>query len=138
MAASRFAGDWLRGHIGAVVLVRGSALLAAIGLSIALLVPAPVIAIAGYAIVGFGLGNLVPIFFGAAGRIPGERAGTAIAAVATVGYTGFLVGPPVIGFVADATGLTTALAIIVVGCLATALAAGAVAPAEQHGFAEAR
>jgi hypothetical protein len=138
MAASRFGGDWLRGHIGAVALVRGSALLAAAGLSVALLVPAPVVAIAGYAIVGLGLGNLVPIFFGAAGRIPGERPGTAIAAVATVGYTGFLVGPPVIGFIADATALTTALGILVVGCLASALAAGAVAPAERHGLAAAR
>jgi hypothetical protein len=138
MAASRFGGDWLRGHIGAVVLVRGSALLAAAGLSVALLSPAPMIAIAGYAIVGLGLGNLVPIFFGAAGRIPGERPGTGIAAVATVGYTGFLVGPPVIGFIADATGLATALGILLVGCLASALAAGAVAPAERHGLAAAR
>jgi hypothetical protein len=132
MAAGRFAGDWIRGHIGAVALVRWSALLGAVGLALALVAPIPVLAIAGFAAVGFGMSNLVPIFFGAAGRIPGQASGTGIAAVATMGYTGFLAGPPVIGFVADVTSLAVALGLIVLACLAIALAAWTVAPAEPE------
>jgi hypothetical protein len=131
MAASRFGGDWLRSTFGAVALVRGSALLAAAGLLIALLVPAPFIAVVGYGLMGLGIANLVPVFFGAAGRIPGQAAGTGIAAVATLGYSGFLVGPPLIGFVADLTSLSLALGFLVLACLAIALAAGAVGPAER-------
>jgi hypothetical protein len=131
MAAGRFVGDWLRGHIGAVTLVRASALVAALGLAIALAMPAPVLAICGFAVVGLGLSNLVPIFIGAAGRIPGQAPGTAIAAVATMGYSGFLIGPPVIGFAAEATSIALALGMIVLACLLIAICAAAVAPAER-------
>src|SRR5688500_11999111 len=62
MAAGRFAGDWLRGHVGAIALVRASALLSAFGLAVALLAPMPVLAVAGFAVVGLGMSNLVPIF----------------------------------------------------------------------------
>jgi hypothetical protein len=133
MAAGRFAGDWLRGHVGAVALVRGSALVAAAGILMALTVPVPLIAICGYGLAGFGLANLVPVFFGAAGRIPGEAAGTGIAAVATLGYTGFLLGPPVIGFVADLSSLTMALGLILLACLTIGLAANIVEPAGRKG-----
>ncbi len=132
MAAGRFAGDWLRGHIGAVTLVRGSAFLAAAGLAVALVAPAAWLAVAGFAAVGFGMANLVPIFFGAAGQTPGQAPGTAIAAVATMGYTGFLAGPPLIGFVADASSLAVALGLIVLACLAIGIAAWTVAPAEKR------
>jgi hypothetical protein len=132
MAAGRFAGDWLRGHVGAVTLVRASAVLAAVGLAVALVAPAVALAIVGFAAVGFGMSNLVPIFFGAAGKIPGQAPGTAIAAVATMGYTGFLAGPPLIGFVADATSLAVALGLIVLACVLIAVAAWTVAPAERR------
>lgn len=111
MAAGRFAGDWLRGHIGAVTLVRASAYLAAAGLAVALVAPAAWLAVAGFAAVGFGMSNLVPIFFGAAGQTPGQAPGAAIAAVATMGYTGFLAGPPLIGFLAEHTGTLRALTV---------------------------
>ncbi len=126
MAAARFAGDRMRGVFGAVALVRGSGFLAAAGMVVVLTVPAPAIAVAGFALVGLGLANLVPVFFGVAGRITSQQAGGAIAAVATLGYTGFLLGPPVIGFVADAAGLSRALGLIVLACVAIALSAGVV------------
>ena len=128
MALSRFSGDWLRNRAGARALVRWSALLAAGGLVVALVVPVPLLAIAGFALVGLGLANLIPVLFGAAGRIPGQSAGTSIAAVATIGYSGFVVGPPLIGFVADATSLALALGLIVLACLAIALSAAVVVP----------
>jgi hypothetical protein len=131
MAASRFAGDALRGRFGAPALVRGSALTAAIGLLAALAAPVAWLAIAGFAIMGLGLANLVPVFFGAAGRIAGQSAGTALAAVATLGYSGFLVGPPVIGIVADATNLATALSLIGLACLIIAFWAQATDPSRR-------
>ena len=114
-----------------MALVRGSALVAALGILLALAVPVPLIAICGYGLAGFGLANLVPVFFGAAGRIPGEAAGTGIAAVATLGYTGFLLGPPVIGFVADLTNLSLALGLILLACLTIGLAANIVEPSRR-------
>jgi Major Facilitator Superfamily len=135
MAASRFSGDWLRSRFGAVELVRWSALLAAAGLGVALVAPVPALAIAGFALIGLGLANLVPVFFGAAGRIPGQTAAANIAAVATIGYSGFVVGPPFIGFVADLTSLALALGLIVVACLAVALWAAIVEPAPRSAAA---
>jgi MFS family permease len=128
MAVSRLSGDRLRSRFGAVPLVRFSGCLAAAGLVIALLVPFPLLAIAGFGMVGLGLANLVPVFFGAAGRIPGQTPGGAIAAIATIGYSGFVAGPPCIGIVADATSLRLALGLIVLACLAIALAARVVEP----------
>jgi len=113
-------------------LVRWSACLAASGLVVALLMPWPLLAIAGFALTGLGLANLVPVFFGAAGRIPGQTPGSAIAALATIGYSGFVVGPPFIGVVADATSLRIALGLIVLACLAIAIAAGIVEPARKR------
>jgi hypothetical protein len=132
MAAGRFAGDWLRGHVGAVSLVRASAFLSAAGLASALLAPVPALAVAGFAVVGLGMSNLVPIFFGAAGRIPGQSAGTGIAAVATMGYAGFLSGPPLIGLVAEATNLTIALGLIVLACVLVGVGATAAAPGRRR------
>jgi MFS family permease len=131
MAASRFSGDWLRGRFGAAELVRGSALLAAAGLIVALVSPFPLLAVAGFALVGLGLANLVPVFFGAAGRIPGHSAAGNIAAVATIGYSGFVVGPPFIGFVADLASLRLALGLIVLACLSVALWAAVVDPSTR-------
>jgi hypothetical protein len=131
MAASRFGGDWMRGRFGMTALVRWSALLAAAGLTVALTVPVPLVVVGGFALVGLGLANLVPVFFGAAGRIPEQGAGTAIAAVATMGYSGFLLGPPVIGVVADVTNLGRALGLIVLACLAIGVFAGAVRPSGE-------
>jgi MFS family permease len=131
MAAGRLVGDRLRGHVGAVALVRMGALVAAFGLAAALAVPVPALAVGGFALVGLGLSNLVPIFLGAAGRIPGQAPGTAIAAVATMGYCGFLAGPPLVGFAAEATSLATALGLIVLACILISIGAAAVGLAER-------
>jgi len=95
-----------------VPLVRVSAALAALGLGVALLVAQPVAALLGFASVGLGLANIVPILFTAAGRTPGVASEVGIAAVASFGYFGFLIGPPLIGFVAQATSLSWGLALV--------------------------
>ena len=120
MAVGRFTGDWLVARFGPVPLMRSSAILAAVGLGAGLLIGRPVAAIIGFGCVGLGLSNLIPILFSAAGRTPGVNAGTAIAAVSSAGYFGFLAGPPLIGLLAEATSLPLALGLVV---LFTALVA---------------
>jgi MFS family permease len=129
MAIGRFSGDWMRSRFGAVALVRASAFVAAAGLALALAVPDPALAVTGFAIVGFGMANLVPVLYGAAGALPNQASGSAIAAVATMGYMGFLSGPPLIGFVAEATSLPLALTLIVFACILVGMAAAAASPA---------
>jgi hypothetical protein len=131
MATGRLGGDALRARLGSVLLVRGSAYLAAAGLVVLLFAPWTLPALAGFVMAGLGLANLVPVLFGAAGRIPGQSPGSAIAALATIGYSGFVVGPPVIGVIADATTLRTALCLIVLACLTIGLAAGIADPARK-------
>lgn len=114
MAIGRFGGDALRARLHAKPLVRLSGVLAAAGLGMALVIGHPVVALLGFACVGLGLSNIVPVIFAAAGRTPGVATGTGIAAVATLGYFGFLAGPPMIGFVAHATSLTGGLGMVVI------------------------
>ena len=98
MMIGRFAGDALTQRLGPVSMVRGGGLLVAAGLAVALLLGSVPAAFVGFALVGAGLAATFPIVLSAAGRVPGVPAGTALAAVATAGYSGFLVGPPTIGF----------------------------------------
>ncbi|MEC8845021.1 MAG: hypothetical protein VXX42_13645, partial [SAR324 cluster bacterium] len=83
-------------------------------------------AMIGFACLGFGLANSVPILFSSASRIPGVNPGTGIAGVATLGYGGFLIGPPLIGTLAELIGLDRALLLIVVFCTLIAFFAGRV------------
>lgn len=122
MAACRFAGDAITHRFGAVPLVRFSAMTALCGLLVALLIRHPWPALTGFALVGIGVANLIPILFSTAARSRRQDPGGGIAAVATTGYLGFLVGPPLIGWLADYVGLTLALGVLVVLCAGIALA----------------
>jgi MFS family permease len=124
MAAGRLAGDWTGVRFGRVAIVRGGGLLAAVGMVIIVAPQTVATTFIGLALLGLALSGIVPIAFGAAGRIPGIPPGTGISMVATIGYFGFLVGPAVIGFTADATSLALALGLVVV----LALVAAALAP----------
>jgi hypothetical protein len=126
MAAMRFAGDGLTLRLGAVRLVRLGGLVAGLGLAWALLVGTIPAGVIGFAAVGAGLATAFPIAIGAGGRTPGLAAGTAIGAVSTAGYSGLLLGPPLIGFVSEQAGLRAGLGLVAVLCLVTALLAGAV------------
>ncbi len=72
---------------------------------------------------GIGLAPIVPILFNAASRVPGSSSAAAIAAVSSIGYSGFLVGPPLIGVIAHNLSLSAAMVVVVVA--ASALAIGA-------------
>ena len=108
----RFAGDKLVGRWGIKVLLRDSGILIISGFAVAILFPYPVTAIAGFSLVGLGVSCVVPFVFGAAGRSKTMNGGVAIAAVSTIGYLGFLMVPPLVGFIAQAANLRWAFAII--------------------------
>ncbi len=113
MAAGRFLGDPLVGRFGDERVVRSCAAGAALGLGAALVMAHPIAAIAGFATVGFGIANVIPIVFRAASALRGVAASEGIAAVGTFGYVGLLAGPPVIGFAAEALTLPVALGLVV-------------------------
>lgn len=124
MASGRFVGDALTTRFGATPLVRGGGVLAALGLAFALTFGTPWTAIVGFAAVGAGFSVAFPLMLARAGALPGTSAGTAIATVSVFGYTGFLAGPPLIGFVAQATTLRGGLAVVIVTSLVVAGLAG--------------
>jgi len=101
MAVTRFFGDGVRNRLGAVPTLRVSALVAAAGMLAAGLSPSPWLAIAAFAVCGLGIANMVPIIFSAAGNQEGMSSGTAMSVVSTMGYSGLLVAPSAIGFIAE-------------------------------------
>jgi fucose permease len=115
MAASRFGGDPLRDRFSERALLFSGATLAAVSMAVVLLVGTPAVAIIGFALVGAGLAPVAPILYNAATRVPGFSRAAAIAAVTSIGYCGFMIGPPLIGGLAHATSLTVALGVVVFG-----------------------
>lgn len=83
----------------------------------------PWVALAGFALVGLGFANIVPVLFSAAGAVPGVTAAHGIAAVSSLGYFGMMAGPPLIGFIAEARSLSAGLAVVIVFAVVVALAA---------------
>lgn len=124
MAIGRLTGDYFIELLGSSNMLRLGGALSASGLSLVLLVDSTVPALLGFVGVGLGLATLFPITLSAAARAPGMTAGAGIAAMSSTGYFGFLVGPPLIGFVAEAVGLRGALALIVAAGLTIFFLAG--------------
>jgi MFS family permease len=137
MAVTRLVGDKVVDRFGSVRTVRTGGGLAALGGVLVVFAPNPVLAMAGFALLGLGVAVVVPLAFAAAGR-SGPNASQAIAGVATITYTSGLIAPSAIGGIADATslmvsfGLVTLLAFgLVIG--AGVLRTGAQKPAGQLG-----
>jgi fucose permease len=136
MAIGRLIGDPITARFGPPVLARACAALAILGILIVILAPAPPFVFVGLVALGFGLSVIVPVAFGAAGRAPGMDPGAAIAAVATVGYFGFLAAPPTIGFVAEHVTLRGAfvllLGLLVLIAVLAPATAGSASPAGRR------
>lgn len=116
MAACRIIGDVSVHRLGSSMVIRLGGLIAASGLALVLGLPSTLTACAGFALVGIGLANIVPVIFSAAGRSTATPA-LGVSMAATAGYAGFLVGPPLIGFGAGLVGLRLALGVLVVAAL---------------------
>jgi fucose permease len=126
MAAGRFVADWFTDRFGRRRTLQLSGLFTASGLLLAVLLPTLGPATLGFMLVGVGVSSVVPLVYGAAGRSSVMSPGMALAAVSTVGFAGFLLGPPLIGLVAGATSLRVSFAIIaLMGLCITVLASRA-------------
>ena len=121
MIVSRLLADSITARIGRAKLVRAGSLLAFTGLVISLLTHSWGVAIVGFALTGLGVATIIPNVFGAAGRVEGIPSGIGMAAVTTLGYLGFLGGPPLIGGLAQAFGLRLGLCFVLL-CLLLAAA----------------
>ncbi|RFZ91926.1 MFS transporter [Mucilaginibacter conchicola] len=112
MATGRFVADSFSHRFGLKRTLQISGLLTATGLAIAVIFPYVYTALGGFLLVGFGVSSVVPLVYSAAGKSKTMSPGVAIAAVSTISFMGFLVGPPVIGFIAGALSLRASFTLI--------------------------
>ena len=118
MALGRSLGDGWRSRYGDRRVVEVGALTSGVGLGLGLLTLNPYLAALGFLVFGLGIANVVPVLYGTAGH---ALAGRGIARVATIGYAGFLTGPPLIGFVSQLTSLRLGMAVIALSLLLVGL-----------------
>jgi MFS family permease len=133
MTVFRFTGDAITLRLGRAWTIRGGALLAGCGLAIVALANSPAMALAGFATAGAGFSSIIPVVFAAGGRISGVGEGVGVATVSGIGYLGFIVGPPAIGFISEATSLRGGLSLLVVLCIFAALLVSAVQRTAREG-----
>ncbi len=113
MACARFAGDWLVRRFSHGAILTGSGALIALGFGCTLMSPSIVAAVLGLALTGVGVANIFPVAVTLVGRSTKMATGPAISALSTIGYFGFLAGPPLIGWLAVMVGLERALGMVV-------------------------
>lgn len=134
MAAGRFAGDWLNRTVGAERIVQGGIFLTALGLGAVLLGSSRLSlggTLFGFGVIGLGVSCLFPNFITLVTRLPNVEPGPAIAMVATFGYSGFLVGPPLLGAINQLFGLPASFACLLVLNVVLGLVAGIILKPRQ-------
>ena len=109
MTVGRLSGDYFIKRFGKRKILIISSLLSFLGLGLALILPSAYIVLVGFFFVGLGLANVVPIVYSTAGNTEGVSPSVGIAMATTIGYSGFFIGPPVIGFLSDAFSLQIGL-----------------------------
>lgn len=114
MASARFMGDWFTARFSDRAILLGSGLLIACGFGCMLLFHSWKIGVAGLVFTGVGMANVFPVIVTLAARNTRMGAGPAISALSTIGYFGFLAGPPLIGWFAVLIGLDKALGLVVI------------------------
>jgi MFS family permease len=112
MAIGRFIGDRLIQRFGSMQIFQIGSLVAASGFLIVVNLNWGYLELLGFCLIGLGASNVVPILFSSSGRLPEISSNTALTTVTTCGYVGLLLGPALIGFLAQATNLSFALAAI--------------------------
>jgi predicted MFS family arabinose efflux permease len=120
MTTGRLTGDRVVRRVGPIRIVIFGALCAAAGVALATLISSWQVALLGYALVGLGCSNIVPVLFSSVGRQTIMAENVAIPAITTLGYAGILVGPAAIGFVSHSTNLQTAFMILALMLLGVA------------------
>ena len=122
MTIGRFAGDPLARKFGRKTVIVGSAVISGIAIGIAALAPTAWISIGAFGLAGFGMANLVPLLFSLAAKRAGGRIEQATSSVFATGYLGFLIGPPLVGFISSRTTLPIALTLLALGLFVVASA----------------
>lgn len=112
MALGRLIGDGVIGKLGYKGALMLDAVLITAGLLLATSFVYPIVVMIGFGLVGFGVATVIPIVYTLSAKTSTMSTSAALAAVSTVGFSGFLVGPPMIGFIAHETGLRTALMLL--------------------------
>jgi len=112
MTLGRFVGDAVVNRFGIKNMLRGSGILIFTGLLLSVMFPDQLIAALGFIMVGFGVSCIVPMVFQLAGRSKTMSSGTALASISSIGYLGFLLVPPFVGFVAEAVSLRVSFGLI--------------------------
>lgn len=133
MTAGRFFGDGVVARLGERATAAGGGVLAALGTALALGVPRPWTGVLGFALVGPGLANLVPMIFTKAGNVPGLPSSAGLATVSVAGYGALLAGPPLVGYLAELTSLPVALRLLVVAGTVVAVSARSFVPLPRDG-----
>ena len=117
MAFGRFVTDKAINRYGKIPVLQVSGILIFLGLLLAVLFPSLYTAALGFLMVGFGVASIVPVAYGIAGRSKLYSPSVALAMVSTLSFFGFLVGPPLIGFIAEAFNLKISFALIAINGL---------------------
>jgi len=112
MATGRFFGDRIISNVGRKKLLQVSGILILTGLMISVLFPYIVTATLGFIIVGLGVSSIIPTVYSTAARATKIAPGMALASVSSIGFLGFLLGPPLIGYIAELASLRYSLAVI--------------------------
>lgn len=123
----RLIGDRMVDRFGQRAVARAGGVLVTVGMGLALAFPSVPGTIAGFALAGFGVATLVPAAMHGADMIPGLKPGTGLAVLGWLMRLGFLLSPPVVGLISDATSLRVALLVVPLAGLAVVLAAGVLA-----------
>jgi MFS family permease len=131
-ALTRFVGDTIRARVSERTILFAGPTLSAISMALVIAIARPWAAYAGFALVGAGLATIVPILYNAATRVEGVSRAAAIASISSIGYVGFMIGPPIIGGIAHATTLSWAMGTLVVASLIVAVGAAKVPTAAAH------
>ncbi|TDH26613.1 MFS transporter [Segetibacter sp. 3557_3] len=126
MATGRFVGDWLVTRFNVKRMLQTSGIMIAGGLMIAILLPGFVTATVGFLLVGFGVSSVVPIVYGLAAKNGTMSTSAALAAVSSISFLGFLIGPPVIGFISQLSGMQVAFSVIALMGFGTTLLASSI------------
>jgi len=126
MATGRFLGDKMVTRLGIKKVLQLSATLISTGLFISILFPYMATAVAGFLLVGLGVSSIVPLVYSLAGKSGTMQPGLALAAVSSISFLGFLIGPPLVGFISEAAGLRLSFAVIAVVGLFPAILANKV------------
>jgi MFS family permease len=114
MASGRFITDKIAARYTKVAVIQLSGIFISVGLALAVIFPTIWVATFGFLLVGFGIASIIPLSYSIAGRSKLYSPSVALAMVSTISFFGFLLGPPLIGFIAELFDLKTSFAIIAV------------------------